>query len=102
MINLDKEFLSEQNLERWQSNYLRNMTLLSRIPFLMGQFLNDGQQIALTTTFQPFQHKLGRKAQGYIVTYQDANASVFAQNQGDELTLSLRGSANVNAKIWVF
>jgi hypothetical protein len=102
MINLDKEFFDVQNADRFQNNYLRNMTMLSRIPYLNGQFLNNGEITALTTSFQNFEHRLGRKAQGYIVMYQDASSSVFAENLGDENFIRLRGSANVNAKIWVF
>jgi hypothetical protein len=70
--------------------------------------LTDGHQlddVELTTTTKTVAHKLGRRAQGYIVVGRDAAEIVYDENAGKAdlaTNLHLSASGAVTVSLWVY
>jgi hypothetical protein len=96
--------------DKFQEYVAQQFGLLSA-PFLQGRYLTtttNGQEtnlIPLTTTATDFPHLLGKEPEGFLITYQDANAVIWWDRSGTEdrtLFLRLDASGTVNAKVWVW
>lgn len=74
---------------------------LAAIPFLDGVLLQD---VALTTSSQDIEHKLGRAWRGYFVGKNSANAVVYTGTgtNSTSLFVSLRASASTTVDLWVY
>lgn len=67
--------------------------------YLNGQLLTG---ISLTNGTSTFNHKLGRKQQGWVITDQNAAASIYRSVDFNDLTLTLTSDAVVTVNLWVF
>ena len=89
--------------------YVKDQFSLINGEFLRGRYITevvDNQEtdiITILTTDKTFEHRLGRNLVGYFIVDQRANAVIWRSNTLEPQTnLTLRASANVQAKIWVF
>ena len=85
-------------LQQLQKSAQEQSRRLKDVPLLDGLELDA----EVTTTAAAFPHKLGRKPRGWIVTDKDADARIWRTEAFDAKTLTLRSSATVNVKVWVF
>ncbi len=58
--------------------------------------------IKITTGSNTINHKLGRKQIGYIITDQNAQASLFRSQPLNDLTLTLTSDADCTISLWCF
>jgi hypothetical protein len=92
---------SAAELKRLQDNILRAVNPITGIPILDGRIIGP---IAVTTSFQPVNHGLGRQFMGWWPVRIDANAVLFEDFSWAQQTtsISLRASAGCNVYLWVF
>ena len=89
----------ETSVVQMQQSLNDQFNQIAKIPFINGSQLTA---IALVTgSLNSINHKLGRKAQGYFLTSNSANAVVW-NDAFNDTTLDLRCSANTTVNIWVF
>jgi hypothetical protein len=106
--------VSDANISKFQDNIKSFSLQLDSIPFLKGRMLtitdingNETIDIPLTTTATSLPHKLGTPPIGFIVTFQNSNAVVYASSlpkitDTNKDFLKLQASSNVTVNIWVF
>jgi len=90
-------------LKQVQENVEQTFKQILTNPLINGVLLRDVQLTTGSTNL--VQHKLGRKALGYIVTKRSANATVFdadSKTVVEQNFLKLSTSANVTVDLWVF
>lgn len=73
--------------------------LQASLPFFGGRLLEG---LAITTSSQAFEHKLGRVPKGFMVVRQDSAASIFQPTSADANNINLQGSGAVTVTVWVF
>lgn len=107
---LKKYSTGDAKIDKFQEGVAQQFTQLNA-PFINGRYLTatvnsvETNIIPLTTTATNFEHKLGREPEGFLITYQDANAVIWWDRSSTEdrtLFLRLDASATVNAKIWLW
>lgn len=87
-----------ETLNRVQDGIKSVLNLVTTVEILDGLLTSS---LAITTTATKFAHGLGRKPMGWFLVAPDADARVW-QTASDDTTVTLRSSAAVNAKLWVF
>jgi hypothetical protein len=93
-------------------SYVREQFALINSEFIRGRYLSeqvDGVEtelVVIPASDKPFQHKLGTKVLGFIVTDIRGNATVWRVNptadEPQDLIITLRASSQVRARVWVF
>jgi hypothetical protein len=92
-------------------DYVSQQFELINCPFIRGKFITttinnvETDILPLTTTATNYPHGLDREPIGFLVAYQDANASIWwdrSSSEDRDLFIRLDASATVNAKVWVF
>ena len=69
------------------------------IPLLSGKPLNG---LALGSGATIVNHGLGRMMRGWLITDQDAAATVYRSAPMNNATLTLTSSAKVNVNLWIY
>jgi hypothetical protein len=107
MVDFAKQYGSRENPEKIydivnrMQEALYSLILEGKKNPLINGLLLTGVSIGTTPTLIP--HKLTRNYQGYIIIEKDSNSVIYTQGTFDRSKfLSLAGSANVTASIWVF
>ena len=90
---------SDKDLNLLQTQWGSQLNPLLAQPFSNGLILKT---IQLTTGSNVINHLLGRTQQGWMITDQDASASVYRSAPFNSLTLTLTSSANVTVNLFVF
>lgn len=90
-------FIGDSTLSRFQDNVTSWAAQLEPCPFLIGVSI----ETTINTTDTVINHKLQKKPEGFIVLDQNANAVIWKITSTDQ-TITLRASASVSVKIWVF
>jgi len=100
MIKSFKKLASNDRVvTQLQENVEQAINPLLKNPLLDGVLIKD---VKITTgTTLMLSHRLSRKAQGYIITKQNANAIIWNGELG-ERTLELNSSANVTIDVWIY
>lgn len=58
--------------------------------------------IKLIAGINVINHKLGRLLQGYVITDQDAQSSIYKSQPFNKLTLTLTSTGACTIRLWVF
>lgn len=78
----------------------------SRLDPVLANLLIQGSQISnvilVANTPQTINHYLGKNQTGFIITDQNASASVYRTEPFNASTLTLESSANVTINLWVY
>ena len=91
---------SFEDVERFQDVVENVLGSIAASPIISGQLVAD---VSLTSTPKRIEHKLGRKPLGYMVVRQDADATVYEQDEKRlDLFLNLASSNPVTVSLWVF
>ena len=89
----------DKTVTQVQENIEQAITPIISKQIIDGILLRD---IVLTTgSTDSVNHKLGRKAIGYLVTKQNANSSIWNGTLNSTI-IELNCSANVTVDLWVF
>lgn len=89
----------DKDLSRLQDAIASPLRDLQGIPILDGVLVNDQALASATTT--TFNHKLGRKPQGYLITKRSAAADIY-DTAFTKTAMTLHASAAVTVSLWVF
>lgn len=90
-------FIDDSTISRFQDNVTNWAAQIELCPFLKGVQIDE----TINTTDTVINHKLQKEPEGFLVIDQDANANIWRVSS-DSQTITLRASASVSAKIWVF
>lgn len=82
-----------------QTNWAALINPLLKNPLSKGIFLPS---ISLVTGNNVINHLLGRKQQGWLISDQDAAASIYRSQPFNDITLTLNSSANCVVTLYVF
>ena len=95
----DEDALAPQ-LKRLQDSVIRAVNPIAAVPLLDGVLLT----VTLGTSFAPVNHMLGRQYASWMPAGLQADARVWEDPTWNQQTssISLRASAAVTLKIWVF
>jgi hypothetical protein len=98
ILPLERTQLSETSQARLQDNITNFTIQFLDCPLLKGRMI---ESVALTTSAQKIEHKLGVTPVGYLITSQSANSVIYSTAK-DQNFLTLQASTNVIVNIWVF
>ena len=101
-VNFTEIHTPEETVNRVQSNIHTAIRPLLRLPFADGVHKKD---VSITTSDTLVNHGLGRNMEGYIITKQNADTSIYVSNTSNGLTQyqpSLKAGASVTADIFFF
>jgi hypothetical protein len=90
------------NVNRIQDNVKLVLDQLGQVSIVNGQLLTG---IQLTASGSQVPHRLGHKHTGWIVTYIDANATIYENKPNNGLpdsSILLYSSAPCIVNLWVF
>lgn len=90
-------FFGDSTLSRYQDNVTSWAAQFEPCPFLIGSLI----ETTITTADTIINHKLQKQPEGFLVLDQTANSVIWRTSWNNE-TITLRASANVSVKIWVF
>ena len=90
-------FIGDSTLSRFQDNVTTWAAQFEPCPFLIGVSI----ETTIGTSNTVINHKLQKTPQGFLILSQNANAVIW-QISSDDQTITLRASASVGVKIWVF
>lgn len=73
---------------------------IKRLPIVQGRLIEN---VLLSTGDNKVEHKLTRKARGYIIVKRDNGTSqIFDQSSSDDMYLVLNSSSPIAVSLWVF
>lgn len=101
-VNFTEVHTPEETVNRVQSNIHTAIRPLLNLPFADGVHKKD---VAITTSDTLVDHGLGRNMEGYIITKQDADTSIFVSNTSNDIPqfqVILKAGATVTADIFFF
>lgn len=100
MSALTKFQTNMQTLMLLQTDWIKKLNPVLALPIVQGTQLTGISLVANTP--KVINTLLGKKQQGYIVTDQNANASIWRTQPFNDITLTLESSANVTIDLWVY
>lgn len=90
-------FFGDSTLSRFQDNVTTWAAQIEPCPFLVGILI----ETTISTSDTIINHKLQREPEGFLILDQNANSVIWRTLWNNE-TITLRASASVSVKIWVF
>lgn len=98
-MNFNGESAAE--IKRLQDNVIRSVNPIAKVSLLDGRLIGP---IALTTTFQPIAHGLGRPYLGWFIVDQDAAAAPYSDFSWTQksTSISMKSTVSLNVYLWVF
>lgn len=87
-----------QPLTLMQTRWAEAINPVISLPMVQGVFVD----VVLPAGTLTFNHKLGRKPQGWQIMDLDSASVIYRSQPFNALTLTLISSASANVKLWVF
>lgn len=100
-FKFEKVFITDYAISRLQSNVEKAFNLIQIFPLMDGNFIEATIGVGDTVV----DHKLGRPFQGWVVVNKDANSDIWQSatvNNSKDISVILKATVEVNAKIYIF